>query len=182
MSSTLQSFSIGTQGAVSVRAVLDFHHHEILGAIAVDLTGVAATEPFCIKKHPAIAVGGLVDLTGECEFYASVKKGAKLEAQRIVPYRDTCPDPVLLRLRRLDSQRLYVLDQTETGSLNRPSKRFVILNSFGKTFTVNISSLPSCDCEESKTLSPCKHTLFILVKVLESLVLIVSLKMIEPRS
>ena len=165
MSSQLQSLKLGSQGTTSIRAVLDFPRNEITGTDTVDLTGAAAVEPAISLRNPGGTKIDLVDLTDEYEFSSSVRKSSKLEAQRIVPYRDVCPDAVLLRLRRLDSQRLYVLDQTDTGTVNRPSKRYGILNSFGKTFSIHISSLPSCDCDESKVSSPCKHILFVLAKV-----------------
>lgn len=48
--------------------------------------------------------------------------------------------------------------------LHRSDSLFFILGATGNVYTVNLSSAPSCTCPDSFT--PCKHILFVLVRVL----------------
>ncbi|KAL6501985.1 hypothetical protein OROGR_027118 [Orobanche gracilis] len=48
--------------------------------------------------------------------------------------------------------------------LHRADSLFFILGATGNVYTVNISAAPSCTCPDRTT--PCKHTLFVFIRVL----------------
>lgn len=82
--------------------------------------------------------------------------------------RTECPRIVATRLSRLDSQRLYVMDQSDNGSAGDLSRKYIVLGSTGSNFHVVVNRRPSCTCSEATATGavlPCKHLIFLFVKV-----------------
>lgn len=92
-----------------------------------------------------------------------------LPGTRVVPLVMECPRQVTARLRRLESQRLYLLDQAEESSDRGLSKRFSVMGSTGSEFIVVLGEKSGCTCPDANgpnAVLPCKHIVFVLVKVL----------------
>lgn len=92
-----------------------------------------------------------------------------LPGERCASTRMLCPPQVVNRLNRLDSQRLYVLTQEFDSDEDRGiSKTYSVMGASGNIFDVCICKKPSCTCleaTENNAVMPCKHVIFILVKV-----------------
>lgn len=121
---------------------------------------------------------GPVDLTGSGPSAPApppllTGRGSKLLAGgRDIPAVKECPHLVAVRLRRLDSQRLYLLDEVDSSTAGSIGRRYIILGSNGASFNVTLDKRPTCTCKEaegSEAVLPCKHLVFILVKVWQCL-------------
>ncbi|KAL3500599.1 hypothetical protein ACH5RR_039692 [Cinchona calisaya] len=66
--------------------------------------------------------------------------------------------PLAERVIRALSHRLRLLHRSDDSST------FFVLGATGNVYTVNISSTPSCTCPDRTT--PCKHMLFVFIRVL----------------
>jgi hypothetical protein len=97
--------------------------------------------------------------------------GRPIETQpgkRGLPLETRCPDKVAARLRRLESQRLYLFEQSDASRAFALCKEYTVMGSTGTNYDVVISARPSCTCEDATgehAVRPCKHILFVLVKV-----------------
>ncbi|XP_076918288.1 uncharacterized protein LOC143578683 [Bidens hawaiensis] len=66
------------------------------------------------------------------------------------------PEPLTKRILRALEQRLRLL--------HRSNSEFFILGATGNVYTVNLAASPSCTCPDRTT--PCKHILFLYIRVL----------------
>ncbi|KAL1406865.1 hypothetical protein Q8F55_006274 [Vanrija albida] len=63
---------------------------------------------------------------------------------------------------------MFMIDRQDTSSQHDLSSVFKVLGSTGNVYTVEIAQLPSCDCPDfAKGNAPCKHIIFIFLKVLK---------------
>ncbi|XP_076895192.1 uncharacterized protein LOC143547720 [Bidens hawaiensis] len=72
------------------------------------------------------------------------------------PPADYPPEPLTERVLRALEHRLRLL--------HRSNSDFFILGATGNVYTVNLSTSPSCTCPDRTT--PCKHILFLYIRVL----------------
>lgn len=78
-------------------------------------------------------------------------------------------EPSMAVMRRIDSaleQRLYVIDRKLVGDPQAPTAcDYQVLGSTGNVCTVRLATNPTCTCPD--TSHPCKHILFIMLRVLK---------------
>ncbi|CAN8099918.1 unnamed protein product [Discula destructiva] len=104
---------------------------------------------------------------------------AKLKKQRVVN-RDPTEEKRLRKFRakppykfaaiyeRATTQRFFVLSRTLCGTPADPEAMFEVSGSTGNIYNVCIARQPTCDCPHARAGNQCKHTLFVLKKVLRA--------------
>ncbi|WOO84438.1 E3 ubiquitin-protein ligase Zswim2 [Vanrija pseudolonga] len=106
--------------------------------------------------------------TDEAESSSAAAARAEQPEKRALRERAKCPVAIAQRSQRVMSQRMFMVDREDTGSAENLASVFKVLGSTGNVYTVEISHLPSCDCPDfAKGNSPCKHIIFIFLKVLK---------------
>lgn len=66
--------------------------------------------------------------------------------------------------RRPISDRVYRALRQDIRLLHRSHSTFFVLGATGNVYTITLSTFPSCSCPDPVT--PCKHILFVLIRVL----------------
>lgn len=80
-------------------------------------------------------------------------------------FRSKCPQKVAERIVRAKQEKLVVLKQGHVSS--NYSCRFKISGSTGNVYKVKIGKVPTCTCPDfEKREDACKHTLFVLLKII----------------
>lgn len=69
---------------------------------------------------------------------------------------------------RATTQRFYVLSRTLCGTPSCPEMFLEITGSTGNVYNVCIARQPRCDCPHALAGNQCKHTIFVLKKVLRA--------------
>ncbi|CAN8099919.1 unnamed protein product [Discula destructiva] len=69
---------------------------------------------------------------------------------------------------RATTQRFFVLSRTLCGTPADPEAMFEVSGSTGNIYNVCIARQPTCDCPHARAGNQCKHTLFVLKKVLRA--------------
>ena len=111
-----------------------------------------------------------------------IKDETKVEDVRGAIFRKAPSGKVKERVDRVNSQRMYLLDrerehetndqQASSSSNVAPAivarEEFKVLGSTGNVYTVTIDRQPRCDCPDwlKNGGDPCKHTLFVFLRVL----------------
>ncbi|WWD15968.1 hypothetical protein CI109_100392 [Kwoniella shandongensis] len=126
--------------------------------------------PSEVKVEP-IASGSRVEakakVLDKAKGKSKEKAVADLKKQRLARVRAKCPATILARYQRAISQRMFMLEREKTGPVDL-AETFKVLGSTGNVYTVNIGTLPRCDCPDCKKGNmPCKHIIFVFIKVLK---------------
>ncbi|KAI8989640.1 hypothetical protein BD414DRAFT_438713 [Trametes punicea] len=79
--------------------------------------------------------------------------------------KNSCPQNIMDRVKRVMDQRFYMIDRRREG--NELREEFSVLGSTGNVYTVVIDKKPSCNCPDALKGNHCKHILFIFLKVLQ---------------
>lgn len=69
---------------------------------------------------------------------------------------------------RATTQRFYVLSRTLCGTPSCPEMFLEVTGSTGNVYNVCIARQPTCDCPHACAGNQCKHTIFVLKKVLRA--------------
>ncbi|GJE85079.1 hypothetical protein PsYK624_011560 [Phanerochaete sordida] len=85
--------------------------------------------------------------------------------KRLAKMKPRCPQNIMDRLERVQTQRFFMVDRKRNGDELR--EEFQVLGSTGNVYTVAIDKLPSCNCPDALKGNHCKHILFIYAKVLQ---------------
>eukprot|EP00611_Tribonema_gayanum_P027067 TRINITY_DN6589_c0_g1_i4.p1 TRINITY_DN6589_c0_g1~~TRINITY_DN6589_c0_g1_i4.p1 ORF type:complete len:479 (+),score=164.23 TRINITY_DN6589_c0_g1_i4:36-1472(+) len=127
------------------------------GAMAAGMAAGAAAEAEAEatprKRRRAAAEGG-----------SSSKKKAPAE-KRQARFRGSCPMPIMQRIQRAATQRMFLLERRDLSQPENIHHEFGVIGSTGNVYRVQIASVPSCDCPDRNPL--CKHILFVYLKVLK---------------
>ncbi|KAG5179073.1 hypothetical protein JKP88DRAFT_327812 [Tribonema minus] len=123
------------------------------GAMAAGAAAAAAAETTPRKRRRAAAEGG-----------SSSKKKASAE-KRQARFRSSCPMPIMQRIQRAATQRMFLLERRDLSQPDNIHHEFGVIGSTGNVYRVQIASVPSCDCPDRNPL--CKHILFVYLKVLK---------------
>ncbi|OCF55713.1 hypothetical protein L486_06464 [Kwoniella mangroviensis CBS 10435] len=87
---------------------------------------------------------------------------------RMARLREKCPKNIVDRYKRAISQRMFMIERERVGEGNFQYEQFKVLGSTGNVYTVNIGTIPRCDCPDNlKGNKPCKHIIFVFIKVLK---------------
>ncbi|OXH40507.1 hypothetical protein J008_01158 [Cryptococcus neoformans] len=82
--------------------------------------------------------------------------------------RSHCPQTIMDRCDRAMSQRMFMIERVSYVNVPNQVDYFKVLGSTGNVYTVTIGDFPSCDCPDCiKGNSPCKHIIFVFLKVLK---------------
>ncbi|WVQ70005.1 uncharacterized protein L199_008229 [Kwoniella botswanensis] len=99
---------------------------------------------------------------------AKVEKVVDPKKARMARLREKCPKNIIDRYKRAISQRMFMIERERVGEGNFQYEQFKVLGSTGNVYTVNIGTIPRCDCPDNlKGNKPCKHIIFIFIKVLK---------------
>lgn len=85
--------------------------------------------------------------------------------KRLAMMKRKCPQNILDRLERVQTQRFFMVDRKRNGDELR--EEFQVLGSTGNVYTVVIDKIPQCNCPDALKGNHCKHILFIYAKVLQ---------------
>ncbi|WWD10062.1 hypothetical protein V865_008195 [Kwoniella europaea PYCC6329] len=97
-----------------------------------------------------------------------VEKIVDPKKARMARLREKCPKNIVDRYKRAISQRMFMLERERVGDGNHQYEQFKVLGSTGNVYTVNIGTIPRCDCPDNlKGNKPCKHIIFVFIKVLK---------------
>ena len=90
------------------------------------------------------------------------KKQEQVE-KRSKRWRRKCPKKVEDRIIRAKTEKMYVIQQT----MHHEKCKFKMSGSTGNIYDVTIGKLPCCNCPDyQKREDACKHTLFVLLKII----------------
>ncbi|KAJ4386125.1 hypothetical protein N0V93_009017 [Gnomoniopsis smithogilvyi] len=90
------------------------------------------------------------------------------EEKRLRKFRAKAPSTFAAVYERATTQRFYVLSRTLCGTPSCPEMFFELTGSTGNVYNVCIARQPTCDCPHALAGNQCKHTIFILNKVLRA--------------
>ncbi|EKM57496.1 uncharacterized protein PHACADRAFT_206397 [Phanerochaete carnosa HHB-10118-sp] len=88
-----------------------------------------------------------------------------VQEKRLAMMKRRCPQNIMDRLERVQTQRFFMVDRNRNGDELR--EEFQVLGSTGNVYTVVIDKIPQCSCPDSLKGNHCKHILFIFAKVLQ---------------
>lgn len=88
--------------------------------------------------------------------------------KRQARYRSAPTNDIRQRISRAQSQRMYLVNQTDCSDSSGLSKNFTVLGSTGNIYDVVIARVPSCSCPDAENNHLCKHILFVFLKVLRT--------------
>lgn len=95
-----------------------------------------------------------------------------LEEKRSKRWRTKCPQTVFERIERARTQKMYVVSRKPRMEIVDGCERmarcvFRVAGSTGNLYKVTIDKIPTCNCPHfEKNQDCCKHTLFVLLKVI----------------
>jgi len=92
------------------------------------------------------------------------KKEPSETAKRGARFRKTSNGNVRARLQRAKSQKMFVVDKRK---LDDVTVEWNVLGSTGNLYKVVMGQTPSCTCPDARKNNPCKHSIFVRVKVLK---------------
>jgi len=84
--------------------------------------------------------------------------------KRLAIYKSSCPQKILERIQRAQTQRMYLISRKPPTDYKR---EFTVLGSIGNVYDVVISHIPSCTCPDNAKGNLCKHILLVYLKVLK---------------
>jgi hypothetical protein len=96
---------------------------------------------------------------------SKTKKPNATEKRGGARFRSVASAKTSTRLQRAVSQRMYVVDKRK---LSDTSMEYRVLGSTGNLYKIVMGPSPSCNCPDAmKGNNPCKHSLFVRIKVLK---------------
>ncbi|KAI9638097.1 uncharacterized protein MKK02DRAFT_42484 [Dioszegia hungarica] len=96
------------------------------------------------------------------------KPAAEPKEYRPARERKKAPKTTLERMERVMSQRMFMMTRRRIREGPQAAEKYAVLGSTGNVYTVIIDAKPSCDCPDCmKGNSPCKHIVFVFLKVLK---------------
>ncbi|CAM6108013.1 unnamed protein product [Calypogeia fissa] len=100
---------------------------------------------------------------------SNMSNNGRPEQQFVGRLRPYVREPSVALIRRIGSaleQRLYVIDRKLVGDPQAPTAcDYQVLGAAGNVDTVRLATIPSCTCLDTQ--HPCKHILFIMLRVLK---------------
>ncbi|KAL8880257.1 MAG: hypothetical protein Q9192_008055 [Flavoplaca navasiana] len=103
---------------------------------------------------------------------ASRKKGSpkkKDEEKRLRHFRSHAPGTYLQRLKRAQSQRMFVIKRARNiDNPSHPSETISMAGTTGNIYTITITHLPTCTCPDNRKGNQCKHIVYALHNVLKA--------------
>ncbi|OIW28371.1 hypothetical protein CONLIGDRAFT_632635 [Coniochaeta ligniaria NRRL 30616] len=97
--------------------------------------------------------------------------GGHAGEKRKTPYRAEPNDNYAANMKKVFSERMFILKVTDSGEYDDLARTFSIKGSSGSTYTVKISNnlKGSCSCESAMFRPPtCKHMLYVLTFALKA--------------
>jgi hypothetical protein len=102
----------------------------------------------------------------------SNKKPKKDGEKRLRRYRAHAPSAYREIRERAFSQRMFVLDRQRQRSASdpdaAPSETISLAGTTGNIYTITIDKVPTCDCPHARKGNQCKHTVYVLSRVLRA--------------
>lgn len=83
-------------------------------------------------------------------------------------FREKAPASFAAVYERATTQRFFVLSRTMCGTDYCPEMHLEVSGSTGNIYNVCIARQPTCDCPHARAGNQCKHTIFVLKKVLRA--------------
>ncbi|CAG8448241.1 4517_t:CDS:2 [Funneliformis mosseae] len=90
-------------------------------------------------------------------------KNGKAKEKRKARIKTICSKKIQIRIERAETQKMYLISRTIVSQFQQ---NFIIMGPTGIVYTVVISHVPNCTCIDFKTFKPCKHILFVYLKIL----------------
>lgn len=93
------------------------------------------------------------------------KVGKSTQEKRLSRFRSQCPAKLHDRLHRANTQRMYLINQSDSPS--SPGCIFSVLGSTGNVYEVRLQHVSTCSCPDfARQKDLCKHIIFVLIKVI----------------
>lgn len=89
-----------------------------------------------------------------------------VDEKRACRYVGSPTNGVVQRIHRALQQRFFLISQEDSSTDDNVHRTFVVLGSTGNVYNVDIRKHSSCTCPDHGKSHPCKHILFVLLKVL----------------
>ena len=129
--------------------------------------------PLPVKKPKKVATVPEVEAAEDAPQMTKKKKvksgsDAPSEEKRLRRHRVRAPGSYLEVKNRALTQRLTVLSRERCGTDKLPEERVVIAGSTGNVYTINVGLIPSCNCPHAKKGNQCKHTVYVMLRVLKA--------------
>lgn len=137
--------------------VIDLTAESLHGIINSDIDTTAVTSSNSPPSASSLASPGKKQRFHSPKSTSVEKRGSRTRSK---PTSHLCE-----RIERAMTQRLYLLSQSQTDS-GLLSRSYAVLGSTGNVYDVKICQHPGCTCPDfERTNNPCKHILFVLLKV-----------------
>ncbi|KAL9578100.1 MAG: hypothetical protein Q9212_005939 [Teloschistes hypoglaucus] len=88
--------------------------------------------------------------------------------RRLRSTRSFAPKSYLQKLERAQSQRMFVLSRTRSGTPTVPTETVEMAGTTGNIYHITIALEPSCTCPDNKKGNQCKHIVYVLYNVLKA--------------
>ncbi|KAI4242420.1 MAG: hypothetical protein LQ352_007240 [Teloschistes flavicans] len=88
--------------------------------------------------------------------------------RRLRSFRSSAPKSYLQKLERAQSQRMFVLSRTRSGTPSVPTETVEMAGTTGNIYHITIALEPSCTCPDNKKGNQCKHIVYVLYNVLKA--------------
>ena len=103
----------------------------------------------------------------EVEGAETTRKKSKDEEKRLKRWRKRAPQAWLQVRDRALTQRMFALDRKRDDSNpEHPTETISLAGTTGNVYTITINKVPSCDCPHARKGNQCKHTAYVLSRVL----------------
>ncbi|KAI4102413.1 MAG: hypothetical protein L6R37_004424 [Teloschistes peruensis] len=88
--------------------------------------------------------------------------------RRLRSTRSFAPKSYLQKLERAQSQRMFVLSRTRSGTPTVPTETVEMAGTTGNIYHITIALEPRCTCPDNKKGNQCKHIVYVLYNVLKA--------------
>ncbi|KAI4199374.1 MAG: hypothetical protein LQ350_004663 [Teloschistes chrysophthalmus] len=116
----------------------------------------------------------LRDTIADLRAKSKEEKNKKLETvgsdneRRLRSTRSFAPKSYLQKLERAQSQRMFVLSRTRSGTPTVPTETVEMAGTTGNIYHITIALEPNCTCPDNKKGNQCKHIVYVLYNVLKA--------------